>query len=341
MPPTPRPPFSLSAGYALPLLEQFRRSGVPADRILADRGLTEESLAHPSARVPLDTVAHLLADVRAHIGGADLGLLIGNSLRVTSFGSVGFAALSAPTLGHALHVATRFGAAAGTPVRVWLNLEGETAALILEEQTDLGAARNTLLVALAIGLWRIGCQLAARELPAVADFAFADTRPALHSVLPLETRFRQPRNQLVFDRSALALPIATAHPAAHALALAQCARALSETSPHDGFVGRVRALIPDDDGKVRSQNEVSTALGLSARSLKRRLAVQGVKFSELTRQHQREIAETLLRSSDLTIEQIADRLGFSTVSNFVRAFRRWAGHTPASFRRAVRTTASK
>jgi AraC-like DNA-binding protein len=58
-------------------------------------------------------------------------------------------------------------------------------------------------------------------------------------------------------------------------------------------------------------------------------------FSELTQKARSERALLLLRSSELSLEDVAERLGYSTLSNFVRAFRKWTGVTPAAYRKRV------
>jgi AraC-like DNA-binding protein len=74
----------------------------------------------------------------------------------------------------------------------------------------------------------------------------------------------------------------------------------------------------------------------SARTLKRQLAAHGVSFSTLRDNELRDRAMLLLRSPDLSLAEIAVRLGYSNVTNFERAFHRWTARTPAECRRANR-----
>jgi AraC-like DNA-binding protein len=60
-----------------------------------------------------------------------------------------------------------------------------------------------------------------------------------------------------------------------------------------------------------------------------------VSFSELQQEERKLQALQLLRATDCTLDEIADRLGYSTASNFARAFTRWTGHTPAAYRKAL------
>lgn len=75
-------------------------------------------------------------------------------------------------------------------------------------------------------------------------------------------------------------------------------------------------------------------LGTSPRTLQRRLNAQGVGFWALVAQSRFEIAVVLLQGTDLTVQEIAARLGYSTPGGFARAFTSWAGHPPSAYRNA-------
>lgn len=78
--------------------------------------------------------------------------------------------------------------------------------------------------------------------------------------------------------------------------------------------------------------QMAKLAGVSVRTLQRLLAAEGLTFSQLAEQALAELARELLKDSDLTIDQIATQLGYSTPSNFSRAFQRWTGKSPAAFR---------
>ena len=80
---------------------------------------------------------------------------------------------------------------------------------------------------------------------------------------------------------------------------------------------------------------LSHALGVSPRSLQRRLKSEGTSHRHLLARARARAAQLLLASSDLTIDAVAKRVGFSERRAFERAFRRWTGKTPASFRRSA------
>jgi AraC-like DNA-binding protein len=81
--------------------------------------------------------------------------------------------------------------------------------------------------------------------------------------------------------------------------------------------------------------EVARKLGLSVRSLHRRLADHGVTFQMLTEETRREIALVMLKDTAYPFSEIAFLTGFSEQSAFNRAFKRWTDQTPANYRKSL------
>ena len=80
--------------------------------------------------------------------------------------------------------------------------------------------------------------------------------------------------------------------------------------------------------------DIAKSLGLSARSFHRRLSEHGLNFQTLTEETRRELAEGLLRNEQYSLADVAFLTGFSEQSSFTRAFKRWLGKTPASYRKS-------
>jgi len=78
--------------------------------------------------------------------------------------------------------------------------------------------------------------------------------------------------------------------------------------------------------------ELARELHMSERTLKRKLAEHGTTYSAIRDDLRRQRALLLLDNRELSIGEIAGRLGYSELPNFTRAFRKWTGMTPASYR---------
>jgi AraC-like DNA-binding protein len=325
---------SIPAVQALHLVELVRRWGVSPAALLRGIDLDERALSDPNRRVAADVLVPLVERARTLTGEPGLGIYFGLRMQVASHGYLGFAAMTAPTVGEALDLAARFAPVLTTAFTLRLTQTEKTAALVLDEEADFGPARDAVLFALLVGIWRIGCTLTGRELGGHAELSFPE--PAYFSrfrpVAP-NVRFAQARNRLVFPATTLALPLSSADPAALQLAREQCERAIEALGFEGRLVGRVRAAVSKAGGGFRTLDEVAAKLGISSRTLKRKLATRGTSYSDLLDQARLERARELLRSDRRSIEEIAETLGYSDVANFTRAFRRWTGTTPAAHRR--------
>jgi AraC-like DNA-binding protein len=331
--PRPEEPH-LPAVHALHLAEIVRRYGHAPAELYAAIGASAEALAVPDARLGVSEVEALVARARALTGEDALGVQLGFQMRVSAHGYLGFAAMTAPTVREALAAAIRFAPTRTNALALALHEKASLASLVLEERADLGTARDVVLMALVVGIWQIGNALTGKTLTGTADLAFpAPAYAARFATKAPSVRFGQPCNQLVFDASVLDLPLAFADPVARQLAVAQCERSLDALGESGRLIARVRELVYAQDRGFRSLEDVASALRVSSRTLKRRLSLQGVTYSDLLEVKRREVALLLLRSPSLSLDEVAEQLGYSDVANFSRAFRRWTGVAPGAYRR--------
>jgi AraC-like DNA-binding protein len=119
----------------------------------------------------------------------------------------------------------------------------------------------------------------------------------------------------------------------HALLRAGAERSLERLSRPKTFVERVQAFVRTQPAtSALDMNLAARELGLSIRSLRRRLADEGTSYRALTQSALQESALAMLRDPERTVQATADALGFADATAFHRAFRRWTGVTPAQYR---------
>lgn len=308
---------------------------IGADELLAGSDLTASMLEAPNTRVPMDLYNRMVTRARRLTGEPALGIFLGLRRRASMYGFLGFAAMHAATLREVLELCERFSPTISTAIKLSLHVEDGLVALRVEDRYDPGPNRDVAVFALMLGMDQIGRALTGRSIPGECHLSIP--RPDYcdrFAELLRHVRFDMPVTQLVFDAKSLDLPLVAPDRASMLLAREQCERALRELGLDGGIVERVRGLLSRPDGAT-SLAEVAGRLGLSARTLKRRLASQNVRFSALLEEERSQRARLLLGSSQLSLLEITERLGYSTLPNFARAFRRWTGHTPAAYRRAA------
>jgi AraC-like DNA-binding protein len=332
--PHPNITHTLPGVHALHLVELAARWQVTPAELLAGSNASEASLADPATRLPMATFERLIERARALTGEPGLGFHLGLSMRISAYGYLGFAAMTATTLRDALEIAVRFAPTRTTAIALRLESEGDRAFVVLEEHCEFGSARDVIVLALVVGIWQIGKALTGRQLHGGADLAFSepDYFARFATLMPGPVRFGQPRNQLIFDNAILDCPLVLSDPAAERLAREQCERELAAIGPRAEIVASVRARLAREEGGFHPLPKVAKKMHMSVRTLKRKLEAEGTSFSTLVDDERRDKAMALLRRDDRAVEEIAERLGYSDAANFTRAFRRWTGTTPKAFR---------
>ena len=324
---------AIPAIHALHLADVVARWGISRRTLL--RGvIADDRLDAIDAQISLPVLERLVARARALTGEPALGFHVGLQMRISAHGYLGFAAMASSTVGEALALAAKFAPTRTSALALRIERRGARAFVVIEERADFGTARDAVLVALMVGIWQIGNALTGRELRGHAELAIPapDYAARLARIAP-GVRFDRAENRLVFDAATLAFPLVMADPAALRLARDQCERAL-EALGRCAIAGRVQAAIAQQSGAPCSVADAAALLGLSERTLKRRLREEGVTFSALIDAHRRDRAVALL-ASDLSLDAIAERVGYSDPANFGRAFRRWTGTSPGARRRTL------
>jgi AraC-like DNA-binding protein len=322
----------LPGAYVRDVIELSARWNVPAETLVRDLPVELDALRDPATRVPIPVAGQILERALRLTGEPALALYVGWQMRVSSHGFLGFAAMTAGTVREAIALAVRFSSTRTTVLGLDFYIEGDTASLVIEEHAPLGPLREFAVLSLIVGLFQLGQQLTGKVLEGVAECAFPE--PEYIQKVPFAAgmiRFDRPANRLVFAARLLDTPLKTADPVATQLARAQCERELAAIVDA-GFPGRVRAAIVARAEGVPALAEVARELHVSTRTLKRKLADRGTTFSAILDDVRRQRALLLLDNRELSIGEIAGKLGYSEVPNFTRAFRKWTGKTPGAYR---------
>ncbi len=320
----------------LHFVDLAKRWNVSERELFDGLGLSRDDLVDPYLTIPVRTVVALIDRARELTREPALGVHVGLQMSASAHGYLGFAAMSAATLGEALRLAVQYAPIRTTALALHLDVTPASAALVVEERADFGSARDVVLLGLLVGLRRIGDALLGREAKESTIHVQFPEPPYYARVRGIAARisFGQSTHQIVFDASLLDAPLASADPGSLRLARDHCDQLLDSLVSRSRFLERARHLVLRRDAGARSFEELAAAVQLSPRTLRRRLADEGVTFTSLLDEERRERAVRLLRSPELSTKDIADRLGYSNVANFMRAFRRWTGQTPANYRSA-------
>jgi AraC-like DNA-binding protein len=147
-------------------------------------------------------------------------------------------------------------------------------------------------------------------------------------------RFGCPGAAIIIPAEWLSIECPLADPALHDAALQSLLSAARQLRAGRTLVARVEEILARRGAKL-GLPAAARLLGVSPRTLNRRLEQEGTTYLSLVERLQRAQAEALLRDPELTIVEIAHLLGYEDTANFGRAFRRWFGDSPGRFRRRL------
>lgn len=280
-----------------------------------------------------------LAVVRALIrglgSGDDVALELSRRYRVSAFGIFGFACISSPTLGDAMRFALRYLDLSFTFCIPRVTAEAGRIVLTMDDSRvpedvarflvlrDLGAIHTVM-----------------RDLlPDISlrSVTFRHARPSTVDqylvTFGLGPEFSAGAHTATLDSLFLERPLPQANDQTVAVCAAQCDLLVSRKRERSGISQLVRERLVRLGGADAGMDEVARQLALSPRTLRRRLSEAGTGYRALLDEVRQALAEEMLDTGALSVEDVALRLGYAEASSFIYAFKRWKGMTPAAYAR--------
>src|SRR5258708_39749304 len=112
-----------------------------------------------------------------------------------------------------------------------------------------------------------------------------------------------------------------------------CERSMAESPGGTELTRQIRSACLNNPDRFPTAEEVAELLGLSLRTLHRRLARDGLSYQSVLDSMRRRVATEFLENTHLSMDQVAERVGFADATSFRKAFRKWTGHSPTHYRR--------
>ena len=311
--------------YLSALVEELASQGVAPDALLPD--------GVPAAMNPGELAA--LVRRGAALSDPGLGLRLGLGLNLASHGILGYALMSA-SHGHQLvSLLTRYAALAIPDLTLSRVLRGDRLLVICRPAADL-ETRNLFVELVLATLVSTARNLFARPVPGAQ--AWFDYPPPAHAEtfrrLRIPVQFSQAEAALVCDRRFLEQRIDSADPALAELCARQCESLLASAHRQGSTADSVRRMLLGTPHGLPALPNVAERLGMSERTLRRRLDAEGASYRTIRDEVRQLLAERYLTTTSLPVTEIAALLGYRDPANFRRAFRRWTGTSPDARRRA-------
>lgn len=324
------------------LLVAFGESrGLTASRLLQRSGLTLRQLDDPQAELTaaqeLQVVGNLLRLLKHPPG---LGLEVGTRYNFSTYGLWGYGLVSSATAADALALALRFIPLTFAFSLIAARQEGAQCILSFEEPEIIDMQARRFLVerdmAAAARLMKdvVGPDFRLSHFtlkgPARARRALGAGALDLGGV-PIE--YGAASNSLAFHTSFLTRPLPQSNPVTVSMCERMCRELLARRRVRLGTAELVRQyLAAMPDGVAPGLPQVALMVKLSQRTLKRRLQEEGTTFTRILSEYRSSRARELIADRSLSLTEIAERLGFSDLSSFSQAFKRWFGVAPSAHR---------
>jgi AraC-like DNA-binding protein len=320
------------------LLHLLEEAGVSPEQLFAElarRGIN----ASPNAQAVISGVDALVLLEAAFDLSGDPSLMIrlGQQLGIASYGSFGFALMSCATVRESVRLMLRYGRVLFQPG--WAVHEHEGGLLLRAGISAGTAAQQKLLAELVFSNLVAGGRSlygSTVERTEGVEIHLGYARPA-HSAC-YKRAFNTPitfdceHNQLFLPAQVLDTPVRTANRTQHVVFQQQCEEILRGLNSVEETTAAVRQLLIQSAGDFLDIAQIAERLHVSERTLRRQLEAESTSFRSVLDEIRDLLAREYLAKTELTIADIAHLLDYAETVSFRRAFARWNGVTPSTYR---------
>ncbi len=313
------------------LIAEMASQGVSAARVLAGTGVRQRQLDEPHSLMSRRQRLAIYRNAQRLAKRSDVGLRAGARQRVGDFAVYGYALTSSPTLGAALDLTFKHLRMAGPVFQMSSRIEGDVGILRSHDPWSAGE-----LLPFVAEFWR-------SSINALLSGVLESPFPTLRMLLPYaapphwreyERMFRCPIDfdaevmEWHYDATQRDRPLPNANPLTESVCQSFCEQIIAGEPEGSGLLPSIRTLLVNQPGRFENVGGIADRLGMSVRTLHRRLAAEGVTYQSIIDDLRHRLAVQYLAHTTMTIEQISQRTGFSDPANFRKAYKRWTGRTP-------------
>ena len=313
-------------------------TGIDQRATLESAGIDPDAPWDPKVMIPAVTYYEMLEGMAKQIDVIELPIHVGASMRCDEYGALGLAWKAAPTLMASCSRIERY-------ARIWTGVVtyelrdhpcGTLFILHREGDRRLGLRlSNEATLASAVSLSRQVCPVPFSPVEVFVQHKDPNSKAFHESWFGCPVTFNADLDAVLISHAAMNRPNILGDEGISRYLMSDLDSELAKVEVPPPVVGDAKDAIAQalSEGTPR-MTDIARGLGLSARSFHRRLAEHGLSFQTLTEETRRELAEGLLQDEQYSLAEVAFLTGFSEQSSFTRAFKRWIGTTPASYRKA-------
>jgi AraC-like DNA-binding protein len=318
------------------VIDAIEGMGIDRDAFLRSVGIKPEALEVQDGRLPLVSALMIFREAERLTGDPTIALRIVERLRPTAPGINLYLFRASPTLRSAFERLVRYIPLTSDCLEMEFEVRGPQAFVrwrMNSRAVPMQPQQSEFYGGLLLRTGR-ECTMAPWK-PLEVHFSHPPIEPRAERerILGAPVVFSRPHDQIVLPASVLDLPLRERDPVLLEMMQRHANALLRKVTPRT-LRERVRSMLVDliPEGRATLE-EVAAALSASPRTLQRELRQEGTSFTGELDAVKREVAEQYITSSRMEIIEVAFITGFTELSAFYRAFRRWTGTTPGEYRR--------
>jgi len=317
------------------LFRAAQRCGMAAGDILRNSQIRPEQLDDAAVRISARQRLSLYHNILAGCDDPGIFLRAGDAATVCSFGLWGYVLMSSNNYLNAIHVAFKYLKLTGPLLDKTFDVDSGIAMFEAKDRLLLGPLLQPVVDFWFAFVVRLSREVT-RDAFAPAGIELEFSKPAhgddYESMFGCPVLFEAGQNRVCFDAGNLAIPLPRADALSYQICEGMCATMLKEMEMTTGPAREVRDLLLSLPGDFPSLPEVARQLYTTPRTLRRKLAEQGTSYQQILNDVRKSLALKFLRETRLSMDEIAERVGFSDSRNFRHAFKKWTDSTPSSHR---------
>lgn len=332
---------SIPSQYLLVLVALAVERGCAPAELFHNTSLNLNVLSSPGSRIDEAEADQVISNALAATGDPSLGLTVGQLLNMGAHAVVGQTFLACANLMEVLDTLVRYGPLlTGRQAQIdhykdleegriglTLSLAWPSPSIRFSHEAIFSAAQKTLSDLL---------QTPAIDVEVSLPYDAPRDTTAFEEIFGDKVRFNAEKAKLSIPEALVTEPLPTSNPILRALYDAECARLLADLSENASCAERTLAALDKLEGQYPRLDQMASMLHLSTRTYRRRLQDESTSFQALLDSVRSKHATQLLRHPEMSVDRVAQRLGFSDVSNFRRAFIQWTGESPSQWRKKQR-----
>ena len=325
---------AVSRDYVVALLRMAESHGIAKKNMLRGTGISDRELSDRDTYVTVRQYRRLFHNASKELRDPAFGLRFGQQQHVAVHGALGFAVVNSADLEQAARVTCKYIKTRNRLVSLTLVKEDRSAVLDMEVSLPQEDELYRFLVEQSLSAFA----LILTSLLGTVDYAVTFKYPepdygdVYLDIFKQRVSFDAEANQMRLPLDLLRRPVALSNPALIRIAEKQCEILLAKQEEEENLPQQIQALLIEIPGHLPSQEEVASRLGISKRTLVRRLHRMGMSYVEVVKSVRQELALHYLITTNWSMEEISSMLGYESPSNFGRAFKTWTGESPGAYR---------